>query len=707
MHCSDVTGDTSTREPSESQQYHWHPAEHTERDIWLPTLLAYFDVSEIRGTCQLGAVRHRIICQGSGLLSLSGEHFNMRLTLCLRVWFFLSQLLGLNSFSFSSFANMRRFFRIELMGATKGDADASPFVRTNNRPSNHRSGEYDYNQWKKAFRSQLNEFDYVIAAADIEGKIPPDLQGTLFRSMPSRFERGDVAYGHYLDGDGYIARLSIRDGKVSFKSKFVQTEAYVEEETADSIIYRNTFRTQRKDYSNMFGGVICPNNAFDLKLKNSANTNAVYWAERLMVFFEAGLPHRIDPCTLDTIGEDSMEIGIKSGMSVVIPNLRKLSKEVHDNLFGSSMTAHPKIDKEANRMVSWSWAAEVDPLKGPLNTNPRINIYEWDEDMQPVGSIVTHKLQSTSVSPHDFSITPHHYVFIENRVSGDTLPYILGTKCPAACVDIQPSKNMILNVVDRPSVSKSPASMEPIESTSVCVSLAPGFTIHSVCAFENIGDNDGIPNETGGGISNSLELLTTAWKGETVVNGGVKGGLLGAWEGTAPVFSEIPVTLLYRTIIDLESKKLISHEPVKGMENTIVEHPHINPDYEGKKVRFVYLSLGSQTGISSPPLGYMKLDLLTGEKQEWYAPEHTYCEEVVIVPKKANGDENFDDVRGEDAVWILGSMFDAVENKSCVGIFDGQDMSMGPVATVWLSHHLPHSLHGNFAYDKFFDDKII
>jgi carotenoid cleavage dioxygenase-like enzyme len=31
----------------------------------------------------------------------------------------------------------------------------------------------------------------------------------------------------------------------------------------------------------------------------------------------------------------------------------------------------------------------------------------------------------------------------------------------------------------------------------------------------------------------------------------------------------------------------------------------------------------------------------------------------------------------EDDVWVVGSMFDAVSNRACVGIFDGDDLSKG------------------------------
>jgi hypothetical protein len=69
------------------------------------------------------------------------------------------------------------------------------------------------------------------------------------------------------------------------------------------------------------------------------------------------------------------------------------------------------------------------------------------------------------------------------------------------------------------------------------VELSPGFTIHSVCAFERDDDNDD--------DKHTIELFTTAWKSDVVASGAVKdGGLLGCWEGTAPVFENIPVTLL-------------------------------------------------------------------------------------------------------------------------------------------------------------------
>ena len=47
-------------------------------------------------------------------------------------------------------------------------------------------------------------------------------------------------------------------------------------------------------------------NAFKTDIKNTANTHVISFGGKLLALFEAGLPYRIDPATLDTIGEDDM-----------------------------------------------------------------------------------------------------------------------------------------------------------------------------------------------------------------------------------------------------------------------------------------------------------------------------------------------------------------------------------------------------------------
>ena len=147
------------------------------------------------------------------------------------------------------------------------------------RTNNLSDGSYDYNQWSKAFISQPIEMNYEVT--EIEGQIPLGFEGILYRNMPALFERGNVSYGHYLDGDGCVTKLTIKNNKVYFMSKYVTTEEYINENEQQKILYRNTFRTQRPMLLDPIFNKICLNNAFDLKLKNPANTNVVYWGGKL------------------------------------------------------------------------------------------------------------------------------------------------------------------------------------------------------------------------------------------------------------------------------------------------------------------------------------------------------------------------------------------------------------------------------------------
>ena len=112
--------------------------------------------------------------------------------------------------------------------------------------------------WGRGYSTLSEEHNYAID--EVEGSIPSELQGTLFRNGPGRFDRGGVSYQHPFDGDGMICAISFDQGKAHFKNRFVRTAEYLQEEKEDRILHKNVFATLKP------GGFW--NNAFDFSFKN-------------------------------------------------------------------------------------------------------------------------------------------------------------------------------------------------------------------------------------------------------------------------------------------------------------------------------------------------------------------------------------------------------------------------------------------------------
>ena len=222
--------------------------------------------------------------------------------------------------------------------------------------------------WTKAYSSVPGEYDYEID--EIEGSIPSELKGTVWRNGPGNFDRGGKRYEHVLDGDGYLGRISIdgATGRASFKGRFVRTADFEAEVAAGKILTRNTFGTQPE------GGVLA--NAGRLVLKNVANTNVITLGGRVLALWEAGMPQRVTPETMDYEGNDDLDGCLVDGGLTVSTGL-----EVVDRLLGlgQAFTAHPRVDPASNRVAGFCWASKFDQ-SAVLAT-----VREWEQDSgQPV-----------------------------------------------------------------------------------------------------------------------------------------------------------------------------------------------------------------------------------------------------------------------------------------------------------------------------------
>lgn len=213
--------------------------------------------------------------------------------------------------------------------------------------------------------------------ATVLGSLPRDLNGVFYRNGPGRFELGGERYHHWFDGDGFVQRWRIGDGKVSHIGRFVATQKYVEESKAGRFLYP-AFGTYvgRKGLKNSDTG-------------NVANTNLVPLNGRLYALWEGGSATEIDPQTLATRG----------------------IKTWRDDLKAMPFSAHPKMDPDggmwnfgtapgANQLIIYCLNAAGEVTRTAMLGVPQLNMV------------------------HDFVVSGRHLIFLiapyDMRLAPDT-----------------------------------------------------------------------------------------------------------------------------------------------------------------------------------------------------------------------------------------------------------------------------------------------
>src|SRR3984885_8331249 len=125
----------------------------------------------------------------------------------------------------------------------------------------------------------------------VEGEIPRDLQGSLYRNGPGLFERGGLRKPHLLDGDGLVQRLSFANGKVHYRNAFVRTPKFIAEEEADAFRFA-TWSMRRP------GGLIA--NLGGGSVRSQAGVTVYPFQDILYAFDEISPAYGLDPLTLET-----------------------------------------------------------------------------------------------------------------------------------------------------------------------------------------------------------------------------------------------------------------------------------------------------------------------------------------------------------------------------------------------------------------------
>lgn len=161
--------------------------------------------------------------------------------------------------------------------------------------------------------------ELVLEDLPVEGEIPKDLNGVYLRNGPNpRFEPKGTH--HLFDGDGMVHAGEFRNGKFTYRNKYIRTADLQKKEDAGEEVF--------------WGVMSSVKDSIDRPMADAANTDIIGHAGKAVAnWYLSGIPHIIDPITLETI---------------------KAAPEYVSGL-GNAMSAHCKVDEFTGEMMYFDY----------------------------------------------------------------------------------------------------------------------------------------------------------------------------------------------------------------------------------------------------------------------------------------------------------------------------------------------------------------
>lgn len=236
------------------------------------------------------------------------------------------------------------------------------------------TGSADGNDWHvgagRGFNAPLR-FDASIDDCEVAGTIPEDMDGAFYRVGGEFYYPPKFPDDAPLNADGYISMFRVKNGKVDFRGRYVET---------------HRFQMERQERRQLYGYYRNPYTDDPLvkdpehpNKRTVANTAPIVHAGKLYTIKEDGLPHEMNPNTLETVGPWDFNGGWKS----------------------ETFTAHPKMDPVSGDMMAFGYEAT-----GLCSDD--LWIYRVDKNGDVAHEIRT-KVPYVSVI-HDQAITQKHII---------------------------------------------------------------------------------------------------------------------------------------------------------------------------------------------------------------------------------------------------------------------------------------------------------
>jgi carotenoid cleavage dioxygenase-like enzyme len=468
---------------------------------------------------------------------------------------------------------------------------------------------------------------------EVEGEIPEELNGAvLIRVGPNAaYKPLDMKYHHWIDGAGMVNAFYIKDGKVDYRNRFVDTFKMKHERKANKALFggsrslsKTTFEGWKLLGINLLNLVVLefrkilgkgPTDDLFYKIApsmNDSNTNILLQNGYVLSFEEIGKPYLIKLDTLETIGEFTY----------------------HGELLRNN-SAHPLTDPFNQYSYTNSYCP-IPPYMKYYEITPDARIsYEIDMDV-PYPAMV-----------HGFALSEKYYVHFH-------FPAVykreyLGTHQP---IRWEPENNdSFIGILKR---------HDPAAKTK-WYKIPTTWVFHNMNAYD---DGDKVQMFVAKFPRIPMFGLDT--------------------ENPSPPFTEQPNSQFVQWTLELITGEFTE----KIINPNLVEFPLMDPRFLTRKQKHGwYTSLVDDVqkyGLWNTVCHY---DFENEREESYYAGKDFYVGEALFTPKYEDSPEGVG--------YIMCVRYNLLENRSDMIILDAQNVAAGPIATIKVPRRIEYDFHGS------------
>lgn len=243
----------------------------------------------------------------------------------------------------------------------------------------------------------------------VTGHLPQSLNGVFCRVGPNPYFKPTGDY-HVFDGDGMIYACRIKDGRVNFSNRYVDTNKLKQEKAAG-----HPLGLKIGDCRGLGGLVELLWHQLELKMGvynakdgfGTANTALIYHANKLLALHEGDLPY-----------------AVRALCNGVIETMGRVT---YDGKVKHAVTAHPKVDPDTGELFFFGYNLKLHPHVTYKVADPEGVVQSSVPITIPRG-----------VMMHDFAITQDYAIFLDcpllfkpdEMVKKRTLPFVFDSSLP-------------------------------------------------------------------------------------------------------------------------------------------------------------------------------------------------------------------------------------------------------------------------------------